>query len=236
MSARAMNYRNIYQMMEDPFEIVDKEQMFQVSGLNFENKYDDTIRKVCIIDGPFSDAILKNVGGFKDYTPLLFESFNYKQQKKLSRKENEELKIKEVLLPEIYGDCEWIKQVRLRNHKLTYEEVCRVLNHMMIWHYCMEIKEPIIILENDVMMIKEHNRHHTRNSINCLSGEDSFIHNENYICMNEPYAYSVDPFSSKKLFHMVMNDGMIEPLNYMFRIDKFSIFNFQKALRIQNNY
>jgi len=236
MSARALNLKNIYEMMEDPFQIVDKEQMLEVSGLNLVNKYVDTIKKVCIIDGPISQHAIKNIEGFKDYTPVLFTSFNYKQQQKLSRKENEELKIKEVLLPEIYGDCEWIKQVRLRNHKLTYEEVCRVLNHMMIWHYCMEIKEPVIILEGDAMLIKEHRKHHPRNSINCLSNNYFFEHNENYICMAEPYAYSIDPFCSKNLFNLVMKNGIIEPLNYMIRIDKFTVINSLNAIRIKNNY
>ena len=236
MSVRALNLRNVYEMMGDIPELVSKEQVLQVSGLNLENKYDSKINKVCVIEGSTSHSTIKNLENFNYYSLVLFESFNYKERKKLCRKDKEELSIKQIVLPEIYKDADWINHIRLRNHNLSYDEVCRVLNHMMVWHYSIHKQEAVVVLEGDTMLTELHNVHMPRNSINCLSSTDYFVHNLNYVCMNEPYAYSIDPFCAKTLFNTVIENGIIEPLNYMIRLDKFTITNSKKAVRIQNNY
>jgi hypothetical protein len=236
MSIRALNIRNVYEMMNDIPDLVSKEQVLQVSGINLENKYNNKINKVCVIDGPTSDSTMKNVESFNYYSLVVFHSFNYKERKKLCKKDKEDLKIKEIVVPEIYKDAEWINHVRLRNHNLSYDEVCRVLNHMMIWHYSMHKQEAVIVLEGDAMLTEMHTNHMPRNSITCLSSSDYFVPNLNYVCMDEPYAYSIDPFCARALFNTIMENGIIEPLNYMIRIDKFTVNNLKKAIRIQNNY
>lgn len=235
MSVRSLNIRNVYNMMDEPAELVSKEQVLQVSGLNLTNKYTDTISKVCVIEGATSDLTVQNVKNL-NYSLVLFESFNYKERKKLCKEDSEGLIIKEIVTPKSYENAVWLKHIRLRNHNLTYEQVCRILNHMIVWSYCMSEQEPVIVLEGDSMLTDAHRKHTPKNSIHCLSSSDFFIHNMNYVCMNEPYAYSIDPFCARSLFNLVMDDGIIEPLDYMIRIDKFTISNSKKAIRIRNNY
>ena len=58
MSIRALNIRNVYEMMNDIPELVSKEQVLQVSGLNLENKYNNKINKRnkrSILEGHFYD-------------------------------------------------------------------------------------------------------------------------------------------------------------------------------------
>jgi hypothetical protein len=235
MSIALYNSRNIHVLLNDPNELVDQHQLLQVSGANLKNDYSAHIKDVCIFQGPSSSVAVESVKSF-NLNPILLESFNILDRNSISVDDYNNLQIKEIVLPEQYKNVEWVNQVRLTNHKIKHNEVCRILNHMMAWHYSMKENRPIIVMEHDTILNAQHNFHVPRNSINALATNTYNMHNENYICMDKPYAYSVDQFSSKRLFNLIMEQGIREPMEFMIRIDQFNVINHFKVLRIKNNF
>jgi hypothetical protein len=235
MSVALYNSRNIHVLLNDPTELVDQHQLLQVSGANLKNDYSALIKDVCIFQGPSSGVAIESAKRF-NLNHILLESFNILDRNFISVDDYNTLQIKEIVLPEQYKNVEWINQVRLTNHKIEHNEVCRILNHMMAWHYSMKKNKPIIVMEHDTILNAAHDFHMPRNSINALATNTYNMHNENYICMHKPYAYSVDQFSSKRLFNLIMEQGIREPMEFMIRIDQFNVINYSKVLRVKNNF
>lgn len=235
MSISNYQSRNINVLLNEPNELVDQHQLLQVSGANLKNEYTAVIKDVCIFQGPSCETAIASVKRF-NMNVILIESFNFLDRNKISVDDYNNLLIKEIILPEQYKKVEWVNQVRLTNHKISHNEVCRVLNHMTAWHYSIKNNKPIIIMEHDTLLNDTHEYHIPRSSINSLTSDYHNMLNENYVCMNKPYAYSVDQFSSKRLFNMVLEQGIRETMDYMIRVDDFCIINYPKVLRLKNNF
>ena len=74
--------------------------------------------------------------------------------------------------------------------------------------------------------------HVPRNSIHCLSDDKPLFNNSNWPWMGEPFAYSVDNHSAKRLFNKVMEEGLVDPLEVMIRLDQFMVIFDRKSSRI----
>jgi GR25 family glycosyltransferase involved in LPS biosynthesis len=201
----------------------------QVTGIKLLNKYEDAIREVCIIQGPNQataiDSVTKLGLNYK-----LFTSFNFLDN--IKDVDTTGIQIKNVLVPEEYKNLSWLNHVRSMNHLLSYEETTRLLNHMVIWDYCISTGLPVLIIEHDVILNTKLLKHTPKNSIISLSsGIDFYVHNNNWMCMNGVNSYSVDQFSAKTLFNDILTNGIVNPLELMFRVDKFTIINARSVIQ-----
>jgi hypothetical protein len=105
---------------------------------------------------------------------------------------------------------------------------------MIAWDYSIRNNEPVVILENDAILYREHNFNSIRtNAITLLGDIKLHRHTDNWICGAGVYAYSVDFFSAKNLFNKVMAEGIVNPLELMFRFDEFDLIIQKKACRFQ---
>lgn len=105
---------------------------------------------------------------------------------------------------------------------------------MAIWNYCVVNNKSVIVLEHDALLLKRHTENIPRNSINMLS--DFFLseHTDNFIYGAGVHAYSLDQFSAKRLFNKVMDQGITDPLEFLFRLDEFSLVCHKKAIKVHN--
>jgi hypothetical protein len=208
-------------MVDDHRIVLDLWNTHQVSGLNFFYNFKDIVNNVYVIEGAKSDSAINSATKLKLNTRL-FKSLNLKLS--VDEQYRETLDITSVVLPDEYKDYSWINHVKLMNHALNYEQVTRILDHMILWYNISTIGEPTIILEHNAVLHHRIKNVMPRNSIIALAnGQEFYRHNDNWLCMNGVYAYAVDQFSAKALFDEVMSNGIIEPLDLMFRLDKYSI-------------
>ena len=135
------------------------------------------------------------------------------------------VEIKNMVLPIGYQCAHhgvWQDQVRNMNHRLEYREVCRIFDHMSAWHHIItQATGPAIVLEDDVTLKQALPVHLPRNSIIGLdTGGKLHVHNTNYRVMPGVWAYSIDHSAARRMFNRVMEQGIREPLELMFRADQ----------------
>jgi hypothetical protein len=200
----------------------------QVEGINFFYNFEDLILNACIIDGSNNELTIESCKKFNlEYK--IMPSFNLKS--KLNA--NVPVEIKNIMLTSEHSTQTWANYVKLMNHNLTYDEVTRILDHMVVWNEVANIGKPRIVLESGLVIYRPISGVMPRNVI--VSLDDSLIynqHNDNFICMNGVHAYVIDQFSARALLNEVLINGIIEPLELMFRIDKFSVMANNCAKRV----
>jgi hypothetical protein len=102
---------------------------------------------------------------------------------------------------------------------------------MIIWHHCIVTGKPVVLLENNLDPALFVDMHLPRNSIISLSkNKEYYYHTDNWVCMKDVGCYGIDAFSAKALFNEVMHSGIVNPLELMFRIDKYNIVPVQRLL------
>lgn len=217
---------------QDPVNHLPIFHRINVSGMNLVPYFSPyKIENVLVIQGPMSNRAVESAQRL-GYNVRLIESFNYLDRTQLSPYEYDNVKIKDVFPTKYYESQEWAKQVRLRG-RLDHNQVCRILNHMAAWSTCMTLSTPCIVLEHDAILLDKHELQVPRNSIHCLSDDKPVAHNSNWLCMGQPFAYSVDNHSSKRLFNKIMEEGIAEPLEVAIRLDQFMVVFNRMASRIR---
>jgi hypothetical protein len=226
MTYRTDNYRN------NPNAHLPLFHRLDTRGMNLVPNYSDFgISDVIVLQGPMHKRATSSAERF-GYSLHLIESFNFLDRTEVSPHAYDNVKIKEVFPPLYYESQEWTNQVRLKS-RLNHNQVCRILTHMAAWSKCMSMGKPCIILEHDAILMEPLKEHVPRNSIHCLSDDKPLFHNSNWPCMGEPFAYSVDNHSAKRLFNKVMEEGLVDPLEVMIRLDQFMIIFDRKSSRIR---
>lgn len=193
--------------------IVPLERAIDVNGLSFENSWVYEINDAYVLRGPTFELATKSA---QELALLVteFDSFNLKE---VNPECYEKIDIKNILVPEKYKHLDWLNRIRIMSHRLEYADVARILNHMVAWFYCTTKGTPTIILESNARLLSKPHSHFPRSSIIGLDTKGKLHkHNNNYQVMPGVWAYSVDQFSSKRLFDSVMSNGMKEPLELMF--------------------
>lgn len=206
-----------------------------VDGLNLPLEIKDVIHTALIIQGPNSNRAVESVRQF-DYNAMLVPSFYHPDRfgANITIKDYHSECFRHVEVPEGYTKGSWAYQVKLHGQHLSYYEVCRVLNHMSAWEYSIRTNEAVIVLEHDSILTERHDVMSPRfNSINMLSEVFYHQHNDNWVCGAGVYAYAVDCRMAKRLFNKVMSEGIINPLELMFRVDEFNVSIFKKATRLK---
>lgn len=189
------------------------------------------IKDVIVLQGPQYQRAVASAEKL-GYRVHIIESFNFLDRTNVSPYVYESLEIKNILPPHYYQLQEWIFQTRLKS-RLDHNQVCRIMSHMAAWSKCMSLARPCIILEHDAFLLQSFQNHSPRNSIYCLSKNKLALHNDNLPCMDDPFAYSVDDHSAKRLFNKIQEEGLVDPLELVIRADQFMILFNRVAGRIR---
>ena len=212
--------------------MINKWNMPLATGLNLEREYSTDISRAFVIKGPNYQQSIDSALHYGLNVTLL-DSFNVLDNvaEHLVNGEYTNVVLKHIVAPSQYRGAQWLDHLKIVNINLTYRQVTRLLNHIAIWEECARVQEPYIILDNGAQLTLHHTEHLPRNSIISLdSGIKKFYqHNTNFLSMNNPHAYSIDQFMAKRLFSDIMKNGMIEPLERHFRVDKYLIIPNNKA-------
>jgi hypothetical protein len=136
--------------------------------------------------------------------------------------------------PEHHNDV--MRILKVTDHYLTRGEVACALSHISLWNKCVQLDQPIVILEHDAVMVNPYLRHAVFNSIAYLGGHEqvnlgwqvlptpphaSDGPNNHFIC--RAHAYAIDPAVAKNLLAHVIKYGICAPLDILIRSDVFPI-------------
>jgi len=207
----------------------------RVDGLNLPLVVDDYIETALVMEGPNTSRAIESVEKFQ-YESIVVPSFHYADRlgANISIKEYYSDSFSRVQAPEQYTEDSWPYQVKIAGQHLTYYDVCRIFNHMSAWDYSIRTNKPVIVLEHDVVLHTPHYHMKPRfNSINMLSDAIYHQHNDNWVCGSGVHAYAIDCRAAKKLFNKIMSEGMINPLELLFRVDEFNVTICKKATKLK---
>ena len=192
-----------------------------VKGLNLEENWSMAIKNAIIL-GNDSDQAIKSV----ELLNLVVEQFeSHNLTTTLAPEFRDSVVIRNIVIPSSHAAADqksWHHQVRLMNHRLEYHEISRIFDHMAAWHHIItKTRVPTVVLESNVRLIRTMPYHLPRNSIIGLATEGKLHeHNCNYKVMPGVWAYSIDQFAARKMFNRVIEQGIREPLELMFRADQ----------------
>jgi len=226
-----MPLSNYWNMLEDHSMLINPRNEMQVNGLGLINSWDHKINAVSVIQGPGYEAARESARAL-NLDVAEFASYNF-----LTNLPSycQGVELKNLIIPPAHQSLTWVNQVRLMNHRLEYHEVARVFDHMTIWHHCMVQGRPHIVLESSARLDSLPMDFVPRNSIIGLdTGGKLHEHNTNYRVMPGPWAYVIDQFSAKRMFNRVLEQGIREPLELMFRADQHMILLKDHAHRVVN--
>lgn len=134
------------------------------------------------------------------------------------------------------GESEVMNLIKVTDHYLTRGEVACALSHISLWHHCVQVDQPIVILEHDALVAQPYTQHAVFNSICYLGSNEQVkqgweVHptpphasegvNYHFIC--RAHAYAVDPSVAKNLLAHVIKYGICTSLDMLIRADIFPI-------------
>jgi hypothetical protein len=141
----------------------------------------------------------------------------------------------EIIIPEHSKDRQYLKWIKVVNPALAVTEVSVVLSHLSLWAKCVELDQPIVILEHDAVMLQPYTHHQAFNNIVYLGSNEQVendywglipIHgqlNPNYRFMLRAHAYAVDPMIARNLLTHVLKFGIVTSIDVLLRADIFPI-------------
>jgi hypothetical protein len=131
---------------------------------------------------------------------------------------------------------EVLNLIKVTDHYLTRGEVACALSHISLWNRCVQIDQPIVVLEHDAVMLQPYVNHAVYNSI-CYLGSVEQVkkgweimptpphasegRNYHFIC--RAHAYAIDPAVAKNMLAHVIKFGICAPLDIILRADIFPI-------------
>lgn len=136
-------------------------------------------------------------------------------------------------IPKLEGILSLLK---LTNTFMTKEEVGCFLSHFTLWMRCIEVDQPIVVLEHDAIMLRPYQEHlyfnavaHLGTSYQIKQGRASFpfpVHgqvNENFRFLYCAHAYAIDPFAARNAVARVISKGIYAPADIFFRVEDFCL-------------
>jgi hypothetical protein len=212
----------------DPRVVLNLWNLHEVEGLNMFYEHEDSVFSVAIIDGGENIVTINNCIDL-DMPYTLNPSFNMKNSLALV----EGVEIRNIVRNRGLGLQPWADQIKLMNHRLSYNEVTRILDHMAVWNQVSLDGLPCIVLESGTVLYKKIQGTMPRNTILSLDNSPTINqHNTNYLCMTSVHAYAIDQYTSRALFLDVLTRGIIEPLELMFRLDHYCCLPMSRARRV----
>jgi len=141
---------------------------------------------------------------------------------------------KPIQPPEHHNDV--MRLIKVTDHYLTRSEVACALSHISLWNKCVQIDQPIVVLEHDAIMVSPYLHHAVYNSIAYLGGHEQVddgwkvlptpphsAEGPNYHFICRAHAYAIDPAVAKNLLAHVVKYGISAPLDIIIRTDVFPI-------------
>jgi len=144
-----------------------------------------------------------------------------------------------ITIPNHLKDKQYLGWLKLYNTSLTPTQVACFFSHFSLWCHCIEIDQPIVILEHDALMLKNYDFHDTYGIIVYLGSHEQKNgspiytippHASDYdghvrtIC--RAHAYAIDPVVAKNLVSYVISHGIYESLDIYMRADLFPIIQY----------
>jgi len=140
---------------------------------------------------------------------------------------------KNIIIPESLRQQGWVRWIKVLNNHLTLSEVACFLSHISLWVKCIELDQPIVILEHDAIMQNAYLVHTARNAIVYLGSKYQINQmttnlvlgqiNKNYRFMYCAHAYAIDPYIAKNLVSSVIKSGITTSTDAYIRADMFAI-------------
>ena len=144
----------------------------------------------------------------------------------------------EITVPQHLQGQSWIDWFRVTDHYLSSTEVACCLSHISLWIKCIELDQPIVILEHDAVMVKPYTTHSVYNAIEYLGCAEQHAGkyqvkmleaprssiNTNWHFIHRAHAYSIDPAVARKMLANVIHRGIFESLDVMIRSDDYAIY------------
>lgn len=142
----------------------------------------------------------------------------------------------DIVIPAQLQHQSWLNWIKVYDHFQSATEIACSLSHISLWARCMELDQPIIVLEHDAVMTRRldfHRFYNTVQFLGCHEQRDFDIKsrdpvpwsaiNHNWIFINRAHAYSIDPAAARRLFGMVLERGIFESLDVMIMCDMVAI-------------
>jgi hypothetical protein len=141
-----------------------------------------------------------------------------------------------IKAPEHLKNHTIMNMLKISEHYMRKGEVACALSHISLWSKCLEIEEPIVILEHDAIMLKAYLNHELYNSICYLGCYEQFTQNfkiyltpphgtegpnHHFIC--RAHAYAIDPAVARTMLCYVLKYGIHSSLDTLLRADLFPI-------------
>lgn len=81
-----------------------------------------------------------------------------------------------IKTPDHLKDKDYIKWIKIMDHRLTITEVCCALGHLALWAHCININRPIVILEHDAIMLTPYTKIISHNVLEYLGHKCELRH------------------------------------------------------------
>lgn len=195
----------------------------EVQGINLQEKWGATVQHALVINNS-SSTRARTSAQSHNLTVVDIETHDLTLM--LPPEYRDQVKIRNLVIPKGHqlgpDTRSWHHQVRNMNHRLDYREISRIFDHMSAWHYIITVsRTPAVIMEANVELDRLIPYHLPRNSVIGLDTQGQlYAHNTNYRVMPGTWAYSIDQFAARRMFNRVMQQGIREPLELMFRADQ----------------
>jgi hypothetical protein len=135
-----------------------------------------------------------------------------------------------IIIPNNIKNQSYIKWPKVYNKLLSNSAIATFLSHYSLWCHCIEIDKPIVILEDDVIVVKKFEHHKYNKAIVYLGN----LENNNptvYYGLGEQtqwfirrlHAYSIDPLVARQLVSQVITQGITCPCDQFIRYDYYTI-------------
>jgi hypothetical protein len=221
-----LRYDNI---LEDHSIVIGPRTLMNVEGLSFNHSWKFKINEVAVIQGREHRGAIDSAINLK-LNVTEFESYNVVDSLPSHYKD---VDVRNIVIPPSYTNSNWVNQIRIMNHRLDYQDISRLFNHMTVWLHCITKGTPIIVLESTARLKSVPTQHLPRSSIIGLDTDGEFYcHNINYRVMPGVWAYCIDQFAAQRMFASVLVQGVREPLELMFRADQRLILLQSHAYRV----
>ena len=145
-----------------------------------------------------------------------------------------------VKVPNYYKGAPWLKWIKLHTDVLSPTQIAVYYSHFALWCRCLEMDQPIVILEHDAVMVKSFPAMPVYNSIVYLGSSEQYkdgngVYNipphgtaesgrNRFIC--RAHAYAIDSAIAKNLISHTIKYGITTSLDVHIRSDLFPITQF----------
>lgn len=153
----------------------------------------------------------------------------------------------QLRLPKHLEKATYLSWLKVVDKQLSASEIACAMSHFALWCKCLELDQPIVILEHDAIMLRKYQHHIFYNSIVYLGSTEQAkqgwpvrtipphgTNGPNYHFMLRAHAYAIDPAVAKNMVTHVLRNGIHESLDIMLRADLFSIV--QDGLYAYDNF